>query len=102
MAWRFVDAGSVEDFILQQENKSTVQKTQRGVELLLLFLVNKNEERNIEDIPTGELIEYLPDFIISVRTKDGKEYEPSSLRSLVARFSGTTSQEKKKLPCKYY
>ncbi|CAB4012922.1 zinc finger MYM-type 2-like [Paramuricea clavata] len=86
MASRFVDAGSVDDFILEQENKSTAQKTQRDVKLLQLFLVNKNEERNIEDIPIGELNEYMSDFIISVRTKNGKEYEPSSLRSLLASF----------------
>lgn len=96
MASRFVDAGSVDDFILNQENKSTLQKTQRDVKLLQLFLVNKNEERNIEDIPTEELNEYVSDFIISVRTKDGKEYEPSSLRSLLASFE--RHLKKKKYP----
>ena len=55
MASRFVDAGSVDEFISEQENKSTAQKTLRDVKLLQLFLVTKNEERNIEDIPTGEL-----------------------------------------------
>ena len=86
MASRFVDAGPVDEFILEQENKATAQKTQRDVKLLQLFLKNKNEERNIEDIPTGELNEYVSDFIISVRTKNGNEYEPSSLRSLLASF----------------
>ena len=33
MASRFVDAGSVEDFISEQENKSTAKKTQRDVKL---------------------------------------------------------------------
>ena len=33
-----------------------------------------------------ELNEYICEFIISVRTKDGKDYKPSSLRSLVASF----------------
>ena len=86
MASRFVDAGPVDEFILEQENKATAQKTQRDVKLLQLFLKNKNEERNIEDIPTGELNEYVSDFIISVRTKNGNEYKPSSLRSLLASF----------------
>ena len=44
----YVDAGSVEDFISEQENKSTAKKAQRDVKLLQLFLVNKNEERNIK------------------------------------------------------
>ena len=58
MALRFVDAGSVDEFISEQENKSTAKKTLRDVKLLQLFLVTKNEERNIEDIPTGELNEH--------------------------------------------
>ena len=86
MASRFVDAGSVDDFISEQQNKSTAKITQRDVKLLQLFLVNKNDKRNIKDIPIEELNEYVSDFIIWVRTKDGKEYEPSSLRNLLASF----------------
>ena len=48
--------------------------------------MNKNEESNIKDIPIEELNEYVSDFIIWVRTKDGKEYERSSLRNLQASF----------------
>ena len=96
MASRFVDAGSVNEFISEQENKGTAQKTLRDVKLLQLFLVTKNEDKNIEDIPTGELNEYMSDFIISVRTKDGREYEPSSLRSLLASFE--RHLKKKKYP----
>ena len=58
MASRFVDAGSVDEFISEQENKSKAKKTLRDVKLLQLFLVTKNQERNIEDIPTGELNEH--------------------------------------------
>ena len=72
MASRFVDAGSVDDFISEQQNKSTAKITQRDVKLLQLFLVNKNDKRNIKDIPIEELNEYVSDFIIWVRTKDGK------------------------------
>ncbi|CAB4025586.1 Hypothetical predicted protein [Paramuricea clavata] len=86
MAARLADAGSVDNFISEQENKATSQKTERDVKLLHLFLQTKNEERKMENIPTAELNEYVSEFIISVRTKDGKEYEPSSLRSLLASF----------------
>ena len=64
-----MDAGSVDDFISELEDKSTAQKTQRYVKLLELFLVNKNEKKNME-----ELNEYVSDYIISVRTKEGKVY----------------------------
>ena len=77
MSERFVDTGSVDNFIAEQENKY-VTKTQRNVKLLQTFLGTKNE---LEEIPALELIEYMGEFIISVRTKDGKDYEPSSLRS---------------------
>ena len=68
---------------LSRNNKT---RAQRDVKLLQLFLVNKNEERNIKDIPTEELNEYVYNFIIWFRTKDGKEYEPSSPRNLLASF----------------
>ena len=83
---RFASICSVEEFILEQENKNTAQKTEGDVRLLERFLKTKNEDRKIEDIPAVELNEYISQFIISVRTKDGNEYEPTSLRSLVASF----------------
>ena len=85
MSSRFVD-----DFISEQENKSTALKTQRDVKLLQLFLVNKNERRNIKDTSIEALNEYVSDFIIWVRTKDGKEYERFSLRNLLQASSDIT------------
>ena len=40
----------------------------------------------MKDIPAAEVNEYISEFIISVRTKDGNEYEPTSFRSLIASF----------------
>ena len=81
---RFASVYSVEEFILEHENKNTAQKTERDVRLLERFLKTKDEDRKIEDIPAAELNEFISEFIISVRTKDGNEYEPTSLRSLMA------------------
>ena len=75
MSERFVDVGSVDNFIAEQENKATLQNTQRNVKLLQTLLGTRNE------IPAGDFNEYICEFIISVRTKN---YEPSSLRSLLA------------------
>lgn len=83
---RFASVYSVEEFILEHENKNTAQKTKRDVRLLERFLKTKDEDRKIEDIPAAELNEFISEFIISVRTKDGNEYEPTSLRSLMASF----------------
>ena len=83
---RFASVYSVEEFILEHKNKNTTQKTERYVRLLERFLKTKDEDRKIEDIPAAELNEFISEFIISVRTKDGNEYEPTSLRSLMASF----------------
>lgn len=77
---------SVEEFIDDQENENTKKKTKQNVGLLEEFLGFKEERRKIEEIPPQELNVYLSEFIITVRTKDNQEYEPSSLRSLIASF----------------
>ena len=54
--------------------------------MLTVFLQTKGETREIAEIPPVELNELLSEFILSVRTKEGQEYEPSSLRGMVASF----------------
>ena len=68
MSERFVDVGSVDNFIAEQENKATLQNTQRDVKLLQTLLGTRNELRKVEEIPAVELDEYICEFIISVRT----------------------------------
>ena len=46
----------------------------------------KDEDRKTEDIPGAELNGHISEFIISVRTKDGNEHKPTSLRSSMASF----------------
>ena len=42
----------------------------------------------MEEIPSKELNAYISEFIITVQKKDNNEdYEPSSLRSLMASFA---------------
>ena len=89
MVSRFADIVSVEQFIEDQENenKHTKKKTQQNVALLKEFLTMKNESRLMEETPPKELNAYISEFIITVRKKDNNEdYEPSSLRSLMASF----------------
>ena len=43
MSERFVDVGSVDNFIAEQENKATLQKTQRDVKRLQTFLGSRND-----------------------------------------------------------
>ena len=86
---RFASVCSVEEFILEHENKNTTQKTERHAILLKRFLKMKHKDRKIEDIRAAdrhELNEYMSEFILSVYTKDGKEYEPTSVQSLMTSF----------------
>ena len=87
MVSRFADIVSVEQFLEDQENENTKKKTQQNVALLREFLTLKNESRRLEEIRPKELNTYISAFIITVRKKDNNEdYEPSSLRSLMASF----------------
>ena len=87
MASRFADIVSVKQFIEDQVNENTKKKTQQNVALLKEFLKLKNKSRLIEEIPPKELNAYIGEFIITVRKKDNNEdYEPISLRSLMASF----------------
>ena len=58
----------------KKENKNTTQKTERYVRLLERFLKTEDKDRKMEDIPGIKLNEYISQFIISVRIKDGNEY----------------------------
>ena len=55
MASRFADINSVEQFIQDQENENTRNKTQQKVALLKELLTLRNESRLIEETPPKEL-----------------------------------------------
>ena len=77
----------VNQFIEEQKNKQTLSKTRRDVGLLSEFLKSKQENRKIEDIQPKELNDFLSEFIVTVKRKDGGDYEPSSLRGFIASFN---------------
>ena len=77
----------IDDYIIEQQNKNTRVKTTRDVKLLIEFLREKHDQRNPEDIEAEELNEYLCEFILSVKRKDGKDFEPSSLRGMFSSFN---------------
>ena len=61
----------IDKFIEDKKNKNTLSKTRGDVSLLTEFLISKNDSRRIEEIPPKELNEYISEFIIAVRRKDG-------------------------------
>ena len=81
MSERFVAVGSLDNFIAEQENKATLQKTQQDVKLLQSFLGTRNELRKVEEIPALELNEYISYISFRSEPKMGKTMSP--LRSEV-------------------
>ena len=55
------------------------------MKLLTEFLREKHDQKNLEDIEAEELKEHLCEF--SVKRKDGKDFEPSRLRSVFSSFN---------------
>ena len=49
--------------------------------MLTEFLNSKSESRTDEEILPKELNEYISEFIVAARRKDGEDFEPSSLRA---------------------
>ena len=84
----------IEEYITDQENKNTRAKTQRDVKLLTTFLLEKNEQRKIEEIQPEELNRYVSEFIVSVKRKDGQDYGPSSPRGLFSSFNRYLKERK--------
>ena len=61
------------------------EKTFYDLKLVKKFLVEERHEiREIEKIPPTELDSYLSQFVLAARTKTGKDFEPSSLRGILA------------------
>ena len=70
--------GTIDDFVDEQGNKNTRAKTDGDVGLLKPFLQRKVELRNIEKIPPAQLNELLSEFVFTVRSIDGNDYEATS------------------------
>ena len=81
----FVSDEEVSRFVEENETKNTARKTVQDVALLKSFLSEKILKEP-EELPRAplQLDASLKELILSVRKRDGSDYEPSSLRYLVA------------------
>ena len=81
----FVQDTDVEAYITYMKKGNTVKATSRDVANVKRWLaVNKWELRELDDIPVKDLDGYLSQMWISIRKKDGGEYEPSTLEQISA------------------
>ena len=78
----------VNDFNIKQTNKNTLTKTISDLRIFQAFCNEPgiSEHRKIQDIPVKELSLLLCRFLVSVRKRDGGDYEPSCLRGMLASF----------------
>ncbi|XP_067030910.1 uncharacterized protein KIAA1958-like [Acropora muricata] len=86
-AARFVNVSDedISQFLEENENKNTARKTSQDVALFKTFLTER-KLNDPEELTPLQLDASLRQFIISVRKQDGSDYEPSSLRCMVARI----------------
>ncbi len=77
---------SLEKMIDDEENTNTKFKTRRDTKVFEQFLKtkNKDESRDVSKIPPKELNTLLAEFVFCVKRNDGKEYEPTSIRGILA------------------
>ncbi len=86
---RDAQVSSVDDvlqFIQSKQKPNTVRARNRDLNNLYRWLAQKNELRELFNIPPPELDNLLSQFLLSVRKVDGSEYEPGSLVSMVYSF----------------
>ena len=81
-----IDDDTLSEFMSKQENEATKKKTATHIKILKSYLSTQDELRDIESIPATELNKLLAKYIVSVRQKYGKEYEPSYLRGMMNSF----------------
>lgn len=72
------------EFVNNQKNSNTENKTRRDYQLLKSYLLFAGDEREAEQIPPGELNKYLEDFFVVVKKQNGESYEPSTIRGIMA------------------
>ena len=84
---RFQDLNDddIDKFLSDQKNKNTTKKTASDIKLFRSFLDKEGlENTQIEEIESNRLNDLLTKFVITVKKKDGEEYEPSTIQSQVS------------------
>ncbi|MCG8044643.1 MAG: hypothetical protein N0E48_02985 [Candidatus Thiodiazotropha endolucinida] len=81
---RFVKHQTLDEFLREQQNDNTRRKTMNDIKLFQSYLASKNESRFPQYIPPADLDDYISVFLLSVRKRDGTEFEPATVRSFVS------------------
>ena len=79
-----VEDHDVQDIISLEENENTKKKTKQDMAIFVAYLHSQNERREVQEIPPDTLDSYISKFLLSVRKRDGDNYEPTTLRGMVS------------------
>jgi len=82
--FRDVSMTEVHHFIADQENKNTAKKTLNDIQKFTRYLAVKGESRPMHHIEVEVLDDLIESYILSLRRKDGTEFEPVSLRGMIS------------------
>ena len=85
----------VQQFVEQNRNKNTVNKTSSSLNVFYKWAKSINENRNIDEIPASDLDNILAHFVIKIRKQNGDEYEPNTLTSFFRSFDRFLRQQGK-------
>ena len=72
------------DYINKQQNKNTARKTNNEAKKFIDWLQQppRNEFRPIESLPAEILDSHIGQYLLTLKRKDGKDYQPDSLTSI--------------------
>ena len=67
-----------------QVPKNTKQKTKTDLDVFKRWMKSAlpRDQREIHEIPPNQLNQYLRSFFLTVKKKNGEEYEPESLKGI--------------------
>ena len=78
--FRDVKFDDIDNFLKENENENTREKTTSDMNLFRTYLVQTGEKTEIDNLSAEALYENFSTFLLSVRKKDGSEYKPTTLR----------------------
>ncbi len=81
---KFKPDADVDEFLKENANKQTKRKTDSDLKIFSEYLLSKGERRNMIYIPPDQLDKLICGFLLSVTKRNGGEYEPTTLRSMVS------------------
>ena len=81
---RFSATVSIEELKAKAKNANTTKSTCQRLRVYLFWAKLRNKEQEIERLEPSRLDEILQQFYAEVKSKDGTNYEPSSLANMQA------------------